>query len=103
MISDDLARHLHDRATHGESLSEDEWKQLKDWYAFQDSAESSLLDLTVTGATLATLQAHIDVALTQLTTVTKRIQEVYAENIVLRSDIAALRRQLASRSIPQPA
>ena len=103
MISDDLARQLHDRATRGESLSADDWAQLKDWYALQDSAESSLLGLTVAGATPATLQAHVDVALAQLMTVTKRIQEVAAENKALRSDIAALRRQLAHQPVPQPA
>jgi hypothetical protein len=43
MISDDSAKQLHDRATRGETLSAEEQKQLENWYASQDTAESKML------------------------------------------------------------
>jgi len=103
MIADDLAQQLHDKATRGESLSAKELAQLENWYALQDSAESDVLGLTATEKTTATLQAHIDAAIAQLMKVTKRIQEIAAENEALRREIAALRRQLAHLLTQQPA
>lgn len=103
MISDNLAKQLHDRATRGESLSAEEQTQLENWYAREDSAESKALGLTATEKTLATLQTQIDTALAQLMTVVQRIQEVASENESLRREIAALRRQLAHLLTPQSA
>lgn len=102
MVSDDLAKQLHDRATRGELLSAKEQARLKNWYALQDSAESNALGLTTSEKTLA-LQAQVDAALAQLVTVTKRIREITAENKTLRREIAALRRQLAHLLTLQPA
>ena len=45
MVSDDFIKQLHDRATRGEILSAEEQKQLENWYASQDSAESKALGL----------------------------------------------------------
>ena len=92
MVSDDLGRQLHDRATRGELLSAEEQPLLKNWYALQDSAESDALNLNKD--TLATLQTQVEEALTQLTIVTKRIQEVASENKALKREIVELRRQL---------
>ena len=103
MVSDDLAKQLHNRATRGESLSAEEQSQLKNWYALQDTAESNVLGLTAAEKTPTALQAQVDVALTQLITVTKRIQEIASENDALRREIATLRRQLAHLSTLQPA
>ena len=103
MISDNLAKQLHDKATRGESLSAEEQSQLENWYALQDNAESNVLSLTAAEKTPATLQAQVDVALTQLITVTKRIREIASGNDALRHEIATLRRQLAHLSTLQPA
>jgi len=103
MISDDLAKQLHDKATRDEPLSAEEQTQLEKWYALQDNAESKVLGLTAAEETLATLQAQVDAALAQLMTVTKRIQEIAAENETLRREITALRRQLVHLLGPQPA
>lgn len=103
MISDDLAKRLHDKATRSESLSAEEQSQLENWYALQDDAESNMLGLTAAKKTPTALQAQVDVALTQLITVTKRIQEIASENESLRREIAALRRQLAHLLTLQPA
>jgi len=103
MISDNLAKQLHDKATRGESLSAEEQSQLENWYALQDNAESNVFSLTAAEETPATLQAQVDVALTQLITVTKRIREIASGNDALRREIATLRRQLAHLSTLQPA
>jgi peptidoglycan hydrolase CwlO-like protein len=103
MISDDLGQQLHDRSTRGEILSADEQAQLEEWYASQDQAESGTLGLTAVEPTLSRLQAQVDAALIQLTTVTKRIQDIAAENESLRREIATLRRQLANLPASQPA
>ena len=103
MIADELGKQLHDRAARGESLTAADQAQLDEWYALQDSAEHRTLGLTAAEKTLAMLRAQVDAALAQLTTATKRIQDVSAENENLRRDIASLRRQLAQQPIPQVA
>ncbi len=103
MISDNLAKQLHDRATRGETLSAGEQTQLENWHAREDNAENRALGSAVAEKTLATLQAQVDAALAQLMTVAKRIQEVASENETLRREIAALRRQLAQLLTPQSA
>jgi chromosome segregation ATPase len=103
MISNDLAKRLHDKATRSESLSAEEQAQLENWYALQDKAENKALGLTDTEEKLVTLQAQVDAASDQLMTVAKRIQEITSENESLRREIAALRRQLAHLLTLQPA
>lgn len=46
MESDKIGKRLHDRATRGEALSEEEQTQLEEWYAMQDRAEAEELSLT---------------------------------------------------------
>ena len=102
MVPDNLAKQLHDRATRGETLSIQEQKQLENWYASQDIAESEALGLAVGEKTLATLQAQVDAALAQLMAVAKRIQEIASENETLRREITTLRHQLVYRLEAQP-
>ena len=58
-------------------------------------AESYTLSLAMRDHTLEALQAQVVAAVSQLTTVTQRVQDVATENDILRHDIAVLRRQLA--------
>jgi predicted nucleic acid-binding Zn-ribbon protein len=99
MISDELGIQLHDRATRGEELTDGEQKQLENWYAVQDSAESSLLKSTTTEPDVSELRTQIEVVLSQLTAITQRIQQVMVENEKLRHEIAALHQQLASAKL----
>ena len=97
MVSDELGRQLHDRATRGETLSAQERASLETWYATQDRAEMDELDLT-TPETVAILQAQVDSVLEQLETAAKRIQELARENDRLRGEIATLHRRLAQQA-----
>ena len=94
MVSDILGQQLHDRATRGERLSETEQAQLEEWYAGRDEAEAKELGLETIERRIADLQTQINVALAQLSAVTRRIQEIAAENEVLRDEIATLRRRV---------
>ncbi|MCP4401045.1 MAG: hypothetical protein GY801_27580 [bacterium] len=99
MISENIAKQFHNKSTRGESLSIDEQAALEKWYAFQDKTESHTLGVPADNAnTAVTLQGQIDVALTQLTTMTKRIQEIASENEELKHEITLLRRQLAHQT-----
>ena len=73
MISDQLGIRLHDRATRGEELTTEEHQQLENWYALQDSAESSLLKSTTAESDISELRGQVEVVLSQLTTITQRI------------------------------
>jgi hypothetical protein len=103
MVTDNQAKQLHDRATRGEALSEEEKSILADWYTLQDRAESETLGLTNDENTLAPLKAQIEAALTQLSTLTHRLQEISSENEILRQENALLRRQLANSAPIQKA
>ncbi|MDQ1301467.1 MAG: hypothetical protein QG637_1389 [Chloroflexota bacterium] len=103
MIRDDSAKQLHDRATRGDELLDEEQKQLESWYASQDLLERKTLRLAAREKTVAALPSQVDAILAQLTSGTKRIQEVAVENEVLRREIAALRRQLVNVLEAQPA
>jgi hypothetical protein len=96
-------KQLHDKATRGEGLSAEEQARLENWYALQDQIEGQTLGLPTHEKTATTLQAQVEAALTQLMTVTNRIQQVAAENEALRRKITALRRQLAGSATLQPA
>lgn len=103
MVSDNTGKRLHDQATRGEELSEEEQAQLEAWYAIQDRVAADGLGLTGLAETVAALQVQIDSALTQLATVTRRVQELTEENQALRRENAAPRRQLVQRALSQPA
>ncbi len=101
MISDNLGKTLHDRLTRGEPLSDEEQGQLESWYEYQDNLESDILGITAEKKTITNLQSQIETTLTQLLTITKRIQEVTSENEILRQEINSLRHQLADSSTMQ--
>ena len=100
-FSDDLGKALHDRSTRGETLSDQEQTQLESWYEYQDNLESNILVTTLEGKPIAKLQSQIEVSLTQLISITQHIQEVTAENEILRQEINSLRDQLVASSTTQ--
>ena len=103
MISDDLGRRLHDRATQGEQLAAEDQAQLETWYAAQDRAEMEALGLAEMARNVTILQTQVESATAQLTAISRRIQKTAAENAALRREINMLRRRLATQAVPQPA
>lgn len=88
---------LHDRAIQGEVLTPEEEEQLASWYAQQDALESQYLSQPQTEPLLVELQDQVKLTLSQLTTVSQRIQQVARENETLRREIVVLQRQVAQR------
>lgn len=100
MLSEELAKKLHDKFTRKQSLLPEEKAMLEEWYASQDMAESEMLGVPTDNddSNAATLERQIDSALGQLTTVTTRIQQISAENEALKREIALLRNQLTHQT-----
>ena len=95
-ISEINALVLHDKATRGMMLTEEEQTMLASWYTREDEAEANIINTGSDSDTLASLQAHVKSVLIQLTLGTERIQATEAENERLRREIAELRHQLAN-------
>lgn len=103
MSTDESLRQLHDRATRGVMLSADEQAQLDAWYVQQDREEDAVLVQMLPPQTLATLQAQVDIAVSQMQVTTQRIQELLLGNESLRHEIITLQRQLTRAQIASPA
>jgi hypothetical protein len=107
-MNDSKERQLHDRATRGESLTEEERAQLEAWYAVHDAEEAAQLGVRQiqTGQTngsaeiesLSALRAQIDKTLAQLAVTSAQIQKLAEENKALYQDVSGLRLQLAQRT-----
>jgi len=63
MVSDDMARRLHDRATRGSLLSAEEQALLSAWDERHDAEQSALVAPTHAPQSLPELQARVDDAL----------------------------------------
>ena len=103
IISDEFAQQLHDRLTRGGVISPDERAGLDVWLAIQDASENAALSHPGEGTAVADLRFQVNSALDQVSAVTRSIQQLTAENDLLRREIAALRSRLAAGSVPQPA
>jgi hypothetical protein len=102
MITDDVAKELHDRATRGMALSAAEQAELDAWYARQDAEESARLTRTHAPDSLAALRAQVDEAISELWVVTQQVQALSAENESVRREVAELQRQLPDKVTSQP-
>ena len=103
MVSDELGKQLHNRATRGEALSTEEQAQLDAWYAEQDRVEAVLLQRTASSVSQTSLQTEIDSILHQITSAAQRIQDIAHQNELLRDEIARFRRQLLQQATVQVA
>jgi hypothetical protein len=105
MISENTGNYLHDKATRGEILSDEEQALLCEWYRIQDKIESEMLgSVSVSPESgLQNLKTQIGTSLTELIAVTRRIQIIISENEALKHEIAVLHsrliRQSASRAV----
>jgi chromosome segregation ATPase len=98
MISDTIAKQLHDQSTRGQRLSLAEQSLLETWYALQDQVENETLSVNRGENYLTALKTQVAQALTQLLAVTKQIQDLTAENEQLKRELLELRRHLVQTS-----
>ncbi len=96
IISNEIGMQLHDRCTRGQLLTAEEQTQLELWYQQQDAQEAKQLNLVSTVLEISALQAQIEITLKQLATVIQRVQQITAENQVLRQEISVLQQQLTT-------
>jgi hypothetical protein len=94
MITDDVARELHDKATRGLGLSAAEQAQLDAWYAQQDAEESAALAEAQPSQSLASLRARVNGAMSELLIIVQENQAQAAEHEKIRREIGELQRQL---------
>ena len=101
-VDDELGVKLHDRATRGLSLSEEEQLQLQAWYKEKDREEAEMLRASRDRNNREEQKAcdKLNETLTLITSLSKKIAETEAENELLRQEIAVLRRRLAEKSQP---
>jgi hypothetical protein len=99
MKNDDPGQILHDRATRGLPLTEDEQTQLGDWYAALDRDEVFAVPAGREDETLLSLRAEVRSGVQQLLAAAQRIQELNDQNDTLRRDIAVLQQRLAHRPV----
>ena len=102
MIPNEIGQTLHDKTVQGVELTPDEQALLQDWYEYLDREEMKLLKLSSEKPGVSTLQIQVDKTVAQLSVVSRRIQEIAAENDTLRRENALLRQKLA-HLIAQPA
>ena len=103
IISDEFAQQLRDQLSRGGVISPDESAGLDAWLAVQDASENASLSHPGEETAVADLRFQVNSALEQVSAVTRSIQQLTAENDLLRPEIAALRTRLAARPVPQPA
>lgn len=103
MISEHDAKVLHDKATRGMVLTDEEQAALSDWYNREDEAEAKLLETADSLDTVASLHAQVNAAIAQLAISAQRIQETAADNERIRREIIELRHQLAGAALVQSA
>jgi hypothetical protein len=105
MISENTGNYLHDKATRGETISNEEQALLCEWYRIQDETESEQLGSVsvISDSGLQNLKTQIGTSRKELIAVTGRIQSIISENESLKREIAVLHsqfiRQFASRQI----
>lgn len=88
---------LHNKATRGLALSNEEMAQLNAWYAQEDEVEARLLGVSGGAEKTDALQTQIKAALTQVASVTQQIQRLMIQNEELRREVVALKQRLAQR------
>lgn len=98
MISDDVGKQLHDRATRGQSLSAEERALLDAWYAHHDEEERKLLVNLPTPSQTNALREQVNATLAQIVEVAQHIQKLNRENDALRDEIALLEQRLIQRA-----
>ncbi|MCG8348271.1 MAG: hypothetical protein MI924_10890 [Chloroflexales bacterium] len=94
---------LHDRASRGDSLTEEEQRTLQAWYDEQDTSETALINQPHPAESLFQLQEQMIQAARQLEAITQQITTTIATNNALRLEIARLQARVAQLTPEQAA
>jgi len=95
---------LHDRATRGELLSEEDQVQLDAWYEQMDAQELAQLNSNIASpADRQLIQEQINATIARIQNVTTKIQTTLDENERLRRENLSLTARLAQTSASRAA
>jgi hypothetical protein len=100
-IDDELGMKLHDKATRGQALSEEEQAQLQAWYDAKDREEAEMLRLSPLALVEAEIVTQTRQMIALITKLTRQNEVIARQNESLLAEIASLRHQLASRASTQ--
>lgn len=99
MISDDLGKPLHDRATRGQPLSAEERELLAEWYRRLDDEEArQFARAAAVPSHTQALREQVSAILAQIVEVAQHIQTLNNENDALRNEIALLEQRLIQKA-----
>lgn len=99
MISDDLGKQLHDRATRGQPLTAAERELLAEWYRRLDQEEARLFAKAAAAPShMQALREQVNATLAQIVEVAQHIQTLNRENDALRNEIALLEQRLIQKA-----
>ncbi|MGD9732135.1 MAG: hypothetical protein AB7U45_08135 [Desulfamplus sp.] len=97
MLSDEIGKELHERATQGKILTNEEHKLLQEWYNVQDRAESECLYSNAVVETEHTIQKQINNIIIKIEAASENIHKLTSENILLKKNIAAINKKLSEK------
>lgn len=103
MGNKDAGQILHDRATRGLPLTEEEQAQLDAWYAAIDQDEVIAHLSNDEAETLRSLQEEVRSGLQEVLAAAQRVRELSDQNDALRREILALQQRLADSQVARPA
>jgi hypothetical protein len=104
MTNSTKAVQLHHRRALGEELTKEEHELLEAWYAEGDATEAAALRLeSEPGELVHVLKKQIGEMLQQISASVQRLQQLTAENEVLKQENEQLKRLLAQRAQQLPA
>ena len=100
MIDTKLGQKLHDRATRGLPLTEDERRQLDAWYKRLDEEEEAMLSRNAAPLLplIEEVRASVDKTWSEIAAMTQRISKLRQQNAKLRRENAILEAQLLNKS-----
>ncbi|MFZ2901015.1 MAG: hypothetical protein WA004_20455 [Saprospiraceae bacterium] len=94
MTEDEKGKSLHDRASRGEILTEEERQFLKRWYAKMDLEELVSFNIPKEPETIGLLKTQINAVVARLDKTVNRIQQIVITNRKLRAENTWLKSQI---------
>ncbi len=102
MIDNKLGQHLHDQATSGKPLTQEEQQQLDAWYKQMDAEEEAILARPDLQPTIAEVQDQIDKTLAAIISTARKIHAIKRHTAVLQRGNEVLEIMLSeSRNKPK--